>query len=82
MTSHHVTHHVTVMSRASSLSKSKSKSKLKENQNQYKIKKIEENKNCYCPKCLITLLPSTKGLSHNNNCITVCNSNIEYHTNF
>jgi len=40
MTSHHVTCHVTVVSRASSLFKREKKEK----QNQYKIRKIEENK--------------------------------------
>ena len=43
MTSHHVTCHVTVVSCASSLSKIKIKEKRKENQ--YKIRKIKENKN-------------------------------------
>ena len=43
MMSHHVICHVTVMSRASSLSKIKIKEKRKENQ--YKIRKIKEKKN-------------------------------------
>jgi len=43
MKSHHVTCHVTVVSRASSPSKRKIKEKRKENQ--YKIRKIKEMKN-------------------------------------
>ena len=43
MISHHVTCHVTAVSRASSLSKRKIKEKRKENQ--YKIRKIKEKKN-------------------------------------
>ena len=53
MTSHHVTCHVTAMSRASSLSL-----KRKEKKNKIFIKlenKRKENKNCPCPECLITV---------------------------
>ena len=49
---HHVTHHVTAMSHASSLSK------RKEKENKIPIKsenKRKRNKNCSCPKCPITL---------------------------
>ena len=46
MMSHHVICHVTVVSRASSLSKRKKKRKEKENQ--YKIRKIKEKKKKNC----------------------------------
>ena len=55
MSSHHVTRHVTAMSRASSLSTKK----RKEKENKIPIKsenKRKENKNCSCPKCPITYI--------------------------
>ena len=54
MTSHHVTYHVTAVSRTSSSSKSKIKETRKENQ--YKIRKRKENKiKLLVFKCPITI---------------------------
>ena len=53
MTSHHVTCHVTAMSRASLLSTKKRKEKKIPIKSKNKIK---ENKNCSCPKRPITII--------------------------
>jgi len=61
MTSHHVTHHVTAVSRASSSSKRKEKKKKKKTKIPIKSEnKRKENKNYSCPKRLITLISNPK----------------------